>query len=342
MVNEKYNVTLRFRDGVENTIQVGPDEDILEVALSENVPILYQCQSGSCASCLGHLKAGTANMRRDVAASLLKSEQEEGQRLVCVTRPESDCLIELDYDSTAGEIRPVDANAFIEELDWIAKDVVRLKLELAEGDWIDFKPGQFIQIKVPGTDDYRSYSMSSTAHDLPYIELLIRILDDGVMSNYLRQQAKPDDVLEIRGAYGSFFLRDDLKVPHIMIAGGTGLAPMMSMLDVIRKKSGRKPKTLLSFGCPDADSLFHLEQVELREFWMPTLETRVSIDRGEEGGVARIGNPVSAITSDDVTDENTVAYLCGPPGMISAARDRLEGLGLKPENIHAEQFVPSA
>tara|TARA_R110002110_G_scaffold205066_7_gene417346 strand:- start:503236 stop:504078 length:843 start_codon:yes stop_codon:yes gene_type:complete len=279
-------------------------------------------------------------MRSKVAASLLKSEQEEGLRLTCACDATTDCVIELDYESSAGEVRPEKASVFINSIDWVAKDVVRLRLELADGHWMNFEPGQFVQIQVPGTQEYRRYSMATAPEELPQMELLIRVLENGAMSDYIRGRAQIDDVLEIEGPYGSFFWRKDLKSPHVFIAGGTGLAPMMSMLDVIRSKNGTKPDLLLSFGCQDQSSLFHGEDLELREFWMPTLRTRISVDRGEQVAGTRLGNPVDAVVPEDITPD-TVAYLCGPPRMIEAAHQHLEELGVKAENIHAEQFVAS-
>ena len=281
---------------------------------------------------------GEAEAASGRATSLLASERDAGFRLTCSTQPRSDCRFEFDYDSTAGESRPVAAHAFVNAVERIASDVVRLKLELADGDWLDFQAGQFIQVTVPGTELVRRYSMSSTPAALPELELLIRLLPDGVMSDWLTGRAAVDDVLQIEGPYGSFFLRDHAKASHVMIAGGTGLAPIQSMLDVIRAKSGIKPRIVLSFGCSDEDTLFNLEELELRALWMPTLDVRISVDRGTARDDLRIGNPVEAIAPEDI-DAKTVAYLCGPPAMIEAAHARLEALGVNPENIHAEQFV---
>jgi benzoate/toluate 1,2-dioxygenase reductase subunit len=113
------------------------------------------------------------------------------------------------------------------------------------------------------------------------------------------------------------------------------------MIDTLRRSPGRKPPVILSFGCQTQEGLFALDQLELREQWMPSLDVRVSIDRGEPSERVRVGNPVEAITAADGLGADSVAYLCGPPGMIAAARRHLEGLGLQPENIFAEQFVAS-
>lgn len=333
-------VSLTFSDGVERELAVPDGQSILECGLAEGLPLLYQCRSGSCSSCLATLTDGEANTLPGAASSLLASERELGHRLLCVTGASGSCRFTLPYDSTVGEDRAVEAKAFVNAVEKVAADVVRLELELAEGSWLTFRPGQFIQIKVPGTDQARSYSIATTPADLPRIELLIRLLPDGVMSRWLRERAAVDDVLEISGPYGAFFLKEGVKAPHVMIAGGTGLAPMMAMIDVIRSKPGRKPPIHLSFGCQTAEGLFHQEPLELRQLWLPGLTVTRSIDRGPAPDGVRVGNPVEAIGAAPL-DPATVAYLCGPPGMIEAARAHLMALGLDPENIHSEQFVAS-
>ncbi len=335
------SVLLHFADGVEQRIPVESGQSVLEAALAAGAPVLNQCRSGSCGTCVAHLSEGDARMRSGAANALLPSEQAQGQRLLCLTDACADSVFEFAYDSTAGAGGPVSASAFVDAIERIAPDAVRLKLELAEGDWLDFRPGQFIELTVPGTDARRRYSMASSPADLPSLELLVRLLPSGAMSDYLRDRARVDDVITLTGPYGAFFLRDKIKAPHIMIAGGTGLAPMMSMLDAIRARPGIKPPVLLSFGCATLEGLFNIEQLELRSHWMPGLRTRISVDAGDADEGFRIGNPVGAITAEDIRDVASVAYLCGPPGMVRAARAHLEDLGLAPSAIHAEQFVAS-
>ena len=333
--------TIAFSDGVEHDLAVNPGQSVLDAALAAEAPVLFQCGTGSCGSCIAHLEAGEAEHIAGASASLLPSERAEGYRLLCITEARGDCRFSLKYDSAAGQGRPVEAKAFVNAVERIASDVVRLELELAEGFSMDFRPGQFIQVKVPGSDAVRSYSMATTAADLPKIELLIRILPGGIMSDWLVNRAAVDDVVDISGPYGQFFLKEKVRAPHVMIAGGTGLAPMLSMINALRAAPGRKPRVLLSFGCQTPEGLFARDALDLRGHWMPTLETRVSVDRGEPGEGVRLGNPVAALTEGDGLTPDSVAYLCGPPAMIEAARHQLESLGLSPENIFAEQFVAS-
>ena len=337
----QHQVTLRFNDGVEHCVSVQTGETVLEAALEGDAPLLFQCRSGTCSTCIAHLHEGPASMRAGQASVLLPAEASAGARLLCCTEVAGDCVFTLDYGSAASGAGPHKANAFVEKVERIASDAVRLVLELADGDWIDFRSGQFIQVKVPGTNIWRSYSIASTPADLPVVELLIRLLPGGVMSGWLTGDATADAVIEIEGPFGAFSLADKVRAPHIMIAGGTGLAPMMSMIDTIRARPGRKPPILLSFGCASPDGLFHRDELELRQHWMPGLDVRLSVDRGYDRATLRVGNPVEAIGCNDVTDPDSVAYLCGPPGLINAARSHLIELGLKPENIHAEHFVAS-
>ncbi|MEM6582185.1 MAG: 2Fe-2S iron-sulfur cluster binding domain-containing protein [Pseudomonadota bacterium] len=336
-----HRVNIEFLGGESQTISVAEDESVLAAAKAQGVPILHQCESGSCGSCIVRLTSGELVMRSDVAASLLESERAAGMRLACISNPKSDCNIELEYASDAASLKPSKAVVFLDAIEWIAEDVVKLSTELAEGDWLDFQPGQFVQLQVPGTDAYRRYSMSSTPAQIPKLEFLIRVLPDGVMSNYLRNEAKVDDTLMVEGPFGSFFLRDNARrAPLLMIAGGTGLAPIMSMLDSIRGRSGLKPRILVSFGCASMDNLFYVDELDLRKDWMAGLQTRISVDRGRSERDIVIGNPLQAIGVDDIT-EDTVAYLCGPPPMIEASYAHLSQLGVRAENMHAEQFIPS-
>lgn len=341
MNDQTHQVTLRFADGATHTVLTEDGRSVLDAALQAGAPLIHQCHSGSCSSCIATLCEGSAVTQAGATTSLLSSEYAAGQRLLCVTRAQSDCVFELPYTSTAGQIAPVTAHAFVDGIERIASNVMKLTLELAEGDWLDFRPGQYLQVEIPGTETVRSYSPSSIAADLPRLELLVRLLPGGAMSSWLEGGARPDDVVKIKGPYGAFFLREDhRRAKHIFVAGGTGLAPVLSMVDGIRQWGGRKPPMLLSFGCAVPEALFCLDELELRRQWLPTLETRISVDRGAQGDVLS-GSPVAALREGDVPNADTVAYLCGPQPMIDAATRRLIELGVPANRIYSEQFVAS-
>lgn len=337
-----HKVTLNFSDGVTKEFEVQPNTSILDAALENDIPLLYQCRSGSCSSCICTLKDGQASTLNGKSSTLLSSEYNLGNRLLCISKADADCSFDLDYGSDIGAISAQEVKAFINSIEHLGANAVRLKVELAEGYYLQFRPGQFMQISIPGVGVLRSYSPSSTNKSIPELEFLIRLIPDGQMSTYLTEHAKVDDVLTLSGPYGSFFLREEHKrAKHIFIAGGTGLAPILSIIDTLRQSSGVKPKMLLNFGCATPEALFCLDDIAaLRSQWLPTLEARICVDREAQEG-HHAGSPVSALSEADITDSNTVAYLCGPQPMINAATTRLLELGVKPENIFAEQFVAS-
>lgn len=341
MKSTTYQATVNFDDGVSRSFAVPANTSILDAAIEEQIPLLYQCRSGGCSSCMAQLTEGDAQTRSGASSSLLDSEYAAGQRLLCLCEAQSDCTFSVPYSSSVGAGAVHEVHAFIDSIEKIAVNVVRLTLELAEGDWIDFRPGQFMQIEVPGAGVLRSYSPSSTLADLPKLEFLVRLIPGGAMSSYLEEHAKADDVLTLRGPYGAFFLREEYKrAQQIFVAGGTGLAPILSMIDSLRQSGGTKPPMLLSFGCATPDALFALDDIELRQCWLPTLQTRISVNQGALE-TQHLGTPVSALDDSVVISPNAVAYLCGPQPMIDAATTRLIELGIPPHNIFSEQFVAS-
>ncbi|TAL52862.1 FAD-binding oxidoreductase [Pandoraea sp.] len=338
---QTHQITVNFADGVSHTFAAELGESILDAAIRAEVPVVYQCRAGACATCACQLDEGDAANIPGSSSTLLASEVAQGHRLLCVTKANSDCTFNVAYGSEVGAGVAQEVSVFIDAIERIGSNVMRLSVELAEGNWLEFRPGQFMQIAVPGLGVLRSYSPSSTPMTLPKMEFLIRLLPNGAMSTFLEHQAKVDDVLTLKGPYGAFFLREEHKrSPHIFVAGGTGLAPIMSMIDRLRQAGGKKPPMLLSFGCAVPEALFCLEDIELRQHWLPTLKTRICVDRNATEGLHQ-GSPVSALRQEDVTDPDTVAYLCGPQPMIAAATARLIEFGMKPELIFAEQFVAS-
>jgi ferredoxin-NADP reductase/ferredoxin len=337
-----HHVVLRFEDGIEKRITVEPDEFVLDAALRQDIPLIHQCRSGSCSTCIAQLVEGSLTMDHARAISLIPAEVEQGMRLLCSSRASSDSVVRLEYPSNLlDQPGPEIFTASVADAELVSESVARLVLQVPCGVSFNFQSGQYIRVRVPGTDEWRSYSMASLPRDLPRMEFLIRILSGGAMSEYLMHRCEPGDNLEVEGPMGAFVLRES-DAPHIFVAGGTGLAPILSMLETIRRRPGAKPPMLLSFGCASDTQFFYRDEVELRGSWMPTLRLKLCADRVTDlaSGLTQ-ANPVQMLTADDVTDPETAAYLCGPPPMIEAARRRLMELGVAPERIYAEQFVAS-
>ena len=341
VAEETHRVGLRFADGVEKEISVGAGEFILDAALRQNVPLVHQCRSGSCSTCVAQVVAGEIEMTRDRSTSLLALEAAEGKRLLCSSYAYADSIARLHYPASLiyeRERRVLGVR--VHAIEWPTAGVARLTLELDETAGFDFHCGQYVRVKVPGTGEWRSYSMATAPRELPKMDFLVRILAGGLMSEYLRH-GRAGDRLEIEGPMGAFILHPS-RAPHIFVAGGTGIAPIIAMLDGIHRQSGPRPPMLLSFGCASASRFFYRDEIELRQWWMPELRVILSADRIDQPAPGLLeATPVAALGDERIDDPDAVAYLCGPPPMIEAARRRLLELGLASDHIYAEQFVPS-
>jgi ferredoxin-NADP reductase/ferredoxin len=336
-------VTLHFEDGEERRIEVAREEFVLDAALRQGVPLVHQCRSGSCSTCIAQLISGNIGMAPERATSLLAAEAAEGKRLLCSSYAHADSEVRLHYPATLiYETEVSTVTAAVAALEWPSLSVARLTLELPEDSEFSFRSGQYVRIKVPGSAEWRSFSMASPPRALPRMDFLVRILSGGVVSEYLRSRCRIGDKVIIEGPMGAFILHS-ARTPQIFRAGGTGLAPILAMLDEIRYRPGPRPQMLLSFGCASEQQFFYRDEVELRQWWMPELRVLLSADQVDnvDSGLFR-GSAVAALEHERITDPQTVAYLCGPPPMIEAARRRLIEMGVAPEHIYAEQFVASA
>lgn len=333
------SVRLCFTDGEAREVAVEEGETVLAAAKRAGHQLASQCEAGTCCTCVAWLRKGRAEMPAGQVTALTRDEVASGQRLLCQTRPDDDAVFDLEYPSSVLTGYPtLPFTAKVTRVTWVAESAVLLELKVPKVLRLRFLAGQYCRIKVPGTEEWRSYSMASGEHEQGRLRFLIRVLPAGAMSDFLRHDARAGLTLNLEGPIGGFVL-DPTPRPHVLVAGGTGLAPMLSMLDKLRLVRPTPP-VLLVFGCVREADLFLIDELHARTGFMPTLRVRVALE--EPGGRADVvrGNPVEVLEAGDIAPD-TVAYLCGPPGMIAAAERRLTELGVAAHDVHAEQFLPS-
>lgn len=333
------HVTLRFTDGEVREFDAAADEPILTAAKRAGYDLVSQCRVGTCSTCAATLVDGAAEMPAGQLNVLSKEELAAGQRLLCQSRALCDSSFDVDYPSILLEANPpVLFEAKLSRLTWVAETVVEVELKVPKRIKFGFTAGQYCRIKVPGTDQWRSFSMASGEHERFRLTFLIRVLPSGVMSDYLRDRARVGETLEVEGPLGGFVLEPAPR-PTILVAGGTGLAPMLSMLDRLRTVKPAPP-ILLLFGCNRTGELFHEEELAARASFMPNLQVRTVLMDNTGRDDLPAGTPLSVLAADDVAPD-AVSYLCGPPPMIRAAQELLGSYGLAIHDIRSEQFVPS-
>ena len=332
-------VSLRFRDGEVREVCVDDGLTVLRAAHAAGINLASQCGVGNCLSCVGTVAAGEVSMPEGLVTPLTRDEMARGQRLMCCSTAATDAVIDFDYPSALLEANPpMTIEVKVTSIQWVARSVIKLNVRIPKSVRFGFRAGQYCRFQVPGTDEWRSYSMASGEHELRTLSFLIRVLPTGLMSDHLRHTAAVGDRLVMEGPHGRFVHEPELR-PHLFVAGGTGLAPVLSMLDRIRLMPGAPPARLV-FGCVRAEDLFHLDELDARQTFMPNLDVLVTLDEPSADPRIFHGNPVQAITTA-LVPAGTVAYLCGPPGMLRAATRRLGELGVADRDIRTEQFVAS-
>jgi NAD(P)H-flavin reductase/ferredoxin len=338
----KFNVTLVFEDGRSESILADENDTIYMACLRNKIRILTDCLEGACATCKGHCVEGEYDMD-DVSDEALSAE-EAAQRevLTCQMHVRSDCVIEFPYEAKlAIKAEPRSWNCRVTAVEKISSTVQRLDIAPEDSNTEPpvFLSGQYVHLAVPGTDETRSYSFANPPHETGTFSFFIKILEQGAMSDYVRDRAQPGDKIQMTGPFGHFYLRNPER-PVLMVAGGTGLAPMLSMFDHMIETGMTSQPVHLLVGANEQGELFHLDVLEDYKSKGISLTTEIAVVEGNEGWAGETGH-VTALLRDALIAGGVDVYLCGPPPMIEAAESWLSDKGVDDKLVHAEKFLPS-
>jgi p-cymene monooxygenase electron transfer component len=324
-------------------IEVQPGETILQAALAQGIAYPHNCTVGTCGSCKTHLTAGTVKALSDFGYTLSKEELAAGYILACQAEPREACTVVEIADLGADLPRPEQYTARIVSTDALTHDIVKMVVETDRP--VRFVAGQYATFRTPDTHCRgRNYSFADAPQRAGSntVAFFVRKVPGGRFTEALFAGALTGQKLAVEAPHGSFRLRPG-NDPMICIAGGSGLAPLMSVLQDMRKRRVRRPCTLL-FGARTQGDLYALDQIEsLRASWpepfrfVPVLsdEPPDSFWNGARGWVT---DHVEAAVSDASWSQSE-GYMCGPPPMIDAGIARLMGLGMPLERIHFDKFI---
>jgi NAD(P)H-flavin reductase len=306
--------------------------------------VRYGCKNGGCGTCKARLLTGQVQ-ERGSSLALSAAEQADGWILLCSCKPLEDCDIDVASMALAEEefLAGDQPGAFLVEVEHnlsLVPRVRELRLRLIDPVAIRFTAGQFINIEVPGAAAVRSYSIASAPSVMHSIDLLIDVLPGGAFSGALVTGVRPGSRLRLWGPFGQQRVRLSHR-PIVMIAGGIGLAPMLSMLAGLAEQKNLRPVTLF-FGVPEQTDLFCLERIHHLRAAMPAFQfVPVLTDRWPADWQGETGPITDAVQRRLPNLEGYDAYLSGPAGMIQTGIPMFIERGVRPRNIYYEAFVPT-
>ncbi|MBV2361486.1 ring-hydroxylating dioxygenase ferredoxin reductase family protein [Thalassococcus sp. CAU 1522] len=330
-----YNIALNFEDGVTRVIQCDDDEKVTDAAFRQKINLPMDCRDGVCGTCKCFAEKGEYELEFYMDESMSDEEAEQGYVLTCQMIPESDCVLRVPASSAVCKTAPEAVDGEVLGVDHLSETSFGLRVKLAKP--VGFLPGQYVNVTVPGTGKHRSYSFSS-APGADEATFLIRNLTGGVMSTYLGQHARPGDAVTLTGPMGAFYLRP-IERPQLWLAGGTGLAPFLSMLEQVAEQGTDHPITLY-YAVTRAADLVELDRVKTLADRIGNV-TVITILAAAEDAHERKGFVTDHVTADDLVQGGCDVYLCGPPPMVDAVRGHFGKLGVEPANFYYEKFNPT-
>ncbi|MGY6275777.1 aromatic/alkene monooxygenase hydroxylase FAD-binding subunit MmoC [Methylomonas sp. MgM2] len=340
-----HQVKIITEDGESVCFDCRQNEDVISAGLRQDIYLMSSCREGGCATCKGFCAEGDYELGKISVQALPPEEEEEGLVLLCRCYPTSDVEIEVPYtyDRISFSADDLCFETEITELSQVSSNVVKLCLKrLGDDQNVRLDSGQFYDLEIPGTATTRSYSPANTANNNGELEFLIRLVDNGRFSNYLKNDAYVGQKLNVKGPQGMFGLKENGFTPRYFVAGGTGLAPILSM--VRRMYEWEEPQAcVVYFGVNTEQEVFYAEQLKALEQLMPTLSVHICVWKATDSWDGEKGSVVDILRRDlQGTGVKPDLYLCGPPGMVDATYSVCAEVGIPQEKIYLEKFLPSA
>jgi CDP-4-dehydro-6-deoxyglucose reductase len=335
-----FTVTIR-QSGKQ--FQVEPDEPVLHAALRQNVGLPYGCKNGACGSCKGTLVSGEIQQRAHSASALSNDEKTRGMALFCCSTAQSDLEIDIREIAGAGDVQVKKLPCRVNAIERKADDVVVLKLQLPANERLQYYAGQYLEF-ILKDGKRRSYSMATPPHHEGPIELHIRRMPGGVFTDHVFDAMKERDILRFEGPLGTFFLRDDSEKPIVLLASGTGFAPIKAIIEHAVFKNLNRPMTLYWGGRRKQD----LYMMDLAEQWAKDVPNFkfvpvLSEPDATDAWTGRTGFVHRAVIEDLPDLSAYQVYACGAPVMVeSAQRDFTSHHRLPEEEFYADSFTSAA
>lgn len=341
---QEFQIQLVTRDEQVLQFSCSEGEDIVSAAERAELYLISQCRSGSCGACIGTAKQG--QYVQDIAPDIAKSIAHTEQVLLCRTYPRSDLQVVLPYD--VGQVRqqplPIRQATLIEK-NYLTPDTLQLKLQLLEDDAgnlsLEFEPGQYIELWIPDTEVKRAYSLANAPNWDGVLELLIKLRSHGQFAQYLTETAQVGDVLTLQGASGTFTLQDRGLRPRYFIAGGCGLASVLSMLR--RMAEWQEPHEVhLLFGVWREEEVFYQSEIATLASDYPNVHYQICVQEASPTWQGFQGSVVEAFKGLMQSTQTTPdIYICGSNGLIEKIAEVAAEFNISKDQLIYEHYGSS-
>ena len=335
-----HRVTLQ-PSGLQFDVEEG--ESVLTAALRQGYVLPYGCRNGACGSCKGRLIEGTVDYGVYQKKALSDDEKAQGKALFCQAKPLGPLTIEARTVGAAKYIQVKTLPCRIQKLERLADDVMVLQLKLPANERLQFLAGQYIEFLLKD-GSRRSFSMGNAPHDDEFLQLHVRHVAGGQFTDHVFGKMKERDILRFEGPLGTFFLREDSSKPVILVASGTGFAPIKSILEHAFRKGIARPMTLYWGGRRPKD--LYMNDLPVRwaqehpHFkYVPVVSDALPEDHWS----GRTGFVHCAVMQDFPDLSGHQVYACGVPVMVDSARkDFVQQCGLPELEFYADSFTTQA
>ncbi|HUY50154.1 MAG TPA: 2Fe-2S iron-sulfur cluster binding domain-containing protein [Streptosporangiaceae bacterium] len=332
------------------TLEVEPGESVLKAILRQGRFVKYGCKHGGCSTCRAEVVQGDYELSDNTSFSLSDADRAAGVVLLCSTFIQADELVvdvsrtmdDLSEDQYLAGQHVQDYTATVDRIEALTHDIRWLGLRLEDPAGFTFAAGQYVEVAVPGmTDSWRSFSMANPPGEAGRVDLIVKVIPGGTFSAALDTAVRPGDQMRLRGPFGQFGVRLSHR-PMIMLAGGSGMAPVLAMLKDLATTPNRRD-VIFFYGARTRSDLFLVEELRdlaLAHAWL-TFVPALSEPAAGGDWDGETGLITEVLAWHLPSAKGMEAYLCGPPPMIDAAVDLLKSAGCKERHIFFDRFVPS-
>ena len=337
-MGEKHTVRL---EPVQIEFEADEDETVLNAAFRQGLMLMHGCKEGQCSACKSFLLDGEVDLDRYSTFALPDFEEAEGWTLLCRAHALSDLEVELinfDEEMLRSGVALRTVRTRVEAIEALTRDIRRLVVRVEEGE-MPFRAGQYVDIQIPGTGEYRSFSMANVPAGDGVLEFMIKLYPGGRFSGLLADETlQVGDELAVRGPYGVFTLRENDR-PLVFIGGGAGMAPILSLLRSMATEAVPRP-AVYYYGAREEEDLFHLDELRALAAVLPGFRFVPALSHADWDGETGLITDVVDRAEPELAGAD--AYLCGPPPMVDAAVELLLRRGVPEAQIHFDKFTTTA